>query len=273
MKDSPFFYFIFAMLFWISMSSIENQNTIIIGFAFMFAVNLLFMGYFTITQIINVFSNLVGDDPLINLGKFSIFINCLFLTISLIMIIIMIYNINSKWKKAKGTSFQLDPHYQNKMDLFKISLRNNLYFMMVDVLLVVLFKNHFNNVNQIDDSGSNKMSTYPRKIIKYVMGGIAVLWAFLSSNTKDMFMNFKRRSMTLPKPLQYLLYIPYILIAFCIAIIMCLFKIIIPDLFKHGVRYVYILAVPIFSFMLVFYSSYQLSLASSFTKIAQQDLI
>jgi hypothetical protein len=255
------------------MSSIKNQNTIIIGFAFMFAVNLLFMGYFTITQIINVFSNIAGDDPLINLGKFSIFINCLFLTMSLIIIIIMIYNINSKWKKAKGTSFQLDPYYQKKMDLFKLSLNNNLYFLMVDVLFVVLLKNHFNNINQLDDSGSNKISSYPRKIIKYVMAGIAVLWAYLSSNTKDMFMNFKRRSMTLPKPLQYVLYIPYILIAICIAIITSLFKIIIPDLFEHGARYVYILTIPIFSFLLVFYSSYQLSLASSFTKIAQQDLI
>jgi hypothetical protein len=273
MKDSPFFYFIFAMLFWISMSSIENQNTIIIGFAFMFVVNLLFMGYFTITQIINVFSNLTYDEPLINLGKFSIFVNCLFLTISLIMIIIMIYNINSKWKKAKGMSFELDPHYQNKMDLFKISLRNNLYFMMVDLLFVVFFKNHFNNVNQLDSSGSNNIYGYPRKIIKYVTSSLIILWDFLSSNTKDLFMNFKRRSITFPKPLQYVLYLPYILIAICIAIIMSFFKIIIPDLYTHGSRYVYILAVPIFSFLLVFYSSYQLSLAGSFTKIAQQDLI
>jgi hypothetical protein len=259
------------MLFWASMACINNKNSIMVGFAFLFVINIIFMAYFTITEIVNVFSKLSGDEPLINLGRFALFFNGTFLTACLICIFIMLQNINGKWKKAKGMTFQLDPYYQNNLDLFILSTTNNLYFTMVLLLFVVLFKDYFNNVNQIDNSNINKISSYPKKIIRFFVVGFVSIWKYIQVSTLENYLRFKKLSTGFP--LEMLFNLIWYILAICAAILLCIFKVILPDILNNFFRYLYLLTVPIFSFLLIFYASYELSLAVSFTKLAQQNLI
>lgn len=289
MKDSPFFYFIFAILYWISIKCLESSNSIIVGLGFLFAVNILFTAYFGITQIVNGYS--LADDFLVQLGKAAIMINGIFLMLSLTCALVMIYNINEKWKQSKGTSLQLSPYYQNNMDMFINSVINNIYFEGIIIGFIVIFKNYFNNVYQLDKTNATDAYGYVEKAIKYVWAGLVSIFyintysqarsyhVLLENWFPTSYESFKNASVFIYilqgflYVMYYILWIPMLILLCILAFIKTIFTKIVPSIYEHGFRYAYVTSVPILSMVIISYSIYQLYLAGSFTKLERQNII
>lgn len=288
MEYSPFYYFIFAILYFISIKCLQSENTIIVGLGFLFAVNLIFTIYFVVTQI-PIFK--LSDDILINLGRSAIAFNSIFLMMSLICAIIMIVNINEEWKKKKGTSLELPPFYKKNMDMFKDSIIDNIYYEAIIILFVVIFKTKFNNINQFDTSAYDGVYGYLKKLVMYVYAGLVSVFYF------NVYLKARANHIWLQKwfptsyesfqdvdvitfmwkgflyCMYYLLWLPLLILLCLIAFIMTIFTKIVPEVYRRGFRYIYVTAVPILSLVIIGSSIYQLYLAGSFTKLKRQQLI
>jgi hypothetical protein len=290
MKESPFYYIVFAILYFISMKCLESPNAIIVGLGFLFTVNVIFTIYFLSSQIIKGFLN-NGDDFLVIIGKSSILINSIFLMISLICAFVMITNINEKWKKKTGTSLELPPIYQKNMDMFVDSVVNNIYFEAIIILFIVFFKSNFNNVNQFDSTRTNGFTEYIKKLLKFIWEGLKYIFytiTFLRSRSYHTWLekyfptkyeSFEGTDIVtfITQGLLYCIYyaswIPTLLILYMISFIVTIFTKILPEVYRRGFRYIYVTALPILSLVIIGNSMYQLHLASSFTKLQRQELI
>jgi hypothetical protein len=290
MKESPFYYIVFAILYFISMKCLESPNAIIVGLGFLFTVNVIFTIYFVRSQIMNGFLN-IGDDFLVILGKSSIMINGIFLMISLICSFVMITNVNEKWKKKTGTSLELPPIYQKNMDMFVDSVVNNIYFEAIIILFIVFFKSYFNNVNQFDSTATNGFTEYVKKLLKFIWEGLKYIFYTITFSrarsyhtwlqkwfpTKyESFKNAEIFSFIIQGLLYciyYVLWIPTLLFLYMISFIVTIFTRIVPDVYRRGFRYIYVTALPILSLVIIGNSMYQVYLASSFTKLQRQELI
>jgi hypothetical protein len=273
MKDSPYIYIIFAVLYWVSIRAVQNKNITIVGFAFLFVVNLIFTGYFGLTQIVNNYSD--NDDVLINLGKVAIMTNCTFLITSLIFIIITINTINNDWKATKGASFELTPSEQKKMDELTQSISNNTYFGAIIIMFTVIFKTYFNNVNMFDKNKQNDISAYPEKIWNFIKNNSAIFFNCFKLSTQENYFTFKEMSMRLPYQfiVSNVVYIPFYIIAALISFVTCFFKITVPDIRNHFFRYVYVIGVPILSIAMIILSIEQLKITTSFLSLQRNELI
>jgi hypothetical protein len=279
MVEANIFYFIFAILYWVTIVSIENQGGIIVGFSFLFVINLLFTLYFGNTQILNGFS--MGDEFIINLGKASIMINGILLILSLICLLTMIDKINRQWNSVKGTSFKLDTYYQNNMDMFIKSVKNNVYYEAIIIIFIVLFKNSFNKINQFDNSLTNGAYEYAMKFALYILTTLTYIWysiRFNQLNYLGYINNYITKNpngifqTTLNIIINIVYWVSWLPLLFIAAIILFLTEGI-TDIYKHGFRYAYVIMVPILSCVVISFSIQQLYLAGSFTKVAQHNLI
>lgn len=279
MTESNIFYFIFAILYWVAIVSIESESGIIVGFSFLFVINLLFTLYFGNTQILNGFS--MGDEFIINLGKASVMINGIILLLSLICLLTMIDKINRQWNSVKGTSFKLDTYYQNNMDMFIRSVKNNVYYEAIIIIFIVLFKSSFNKINQFNSAPTNGAYEYAMKFALYILTTLTYIWYSIRFNqlnylgyinnyiTKNPSGIFETTVNIIINIVYWVLWFPLLLIA---AIVLFLTEGI-SNIYKHGFRYAYVIMVPILSCVVISFSIQQLYLAGSFTKVAQHNLI
>jgi hypothetical protein len=107
-------YTAFLILYLTAIIVLFYDNTVIIGYYFIFVVTcactLYNMSYLT---------SIEGMDLVPQIITFSIIVSGIFHSISLIFVIMMISNMRVKYSNTYGTPIQLPPKYQLQLDMFK----------------------------------------------------------------------------------------------------------------------------------------------------------
>jgi len=107
-------YTVFLILYLVAIIVLFYDNTVIIGYYFIFVVTcactLYNMSYLT---------NLEGMELVPQVISFSIVVSGIFHSISLIFVIMMISNMRVKYSSTYGTPIELPPKYQVQLDMFK----------------------------------------------------------------------------------------------------------------------------------------------------------
>ncbi len=159
-------YFAFFILYIGCFYFMYQKFTEIIGISTLFVVNAAFM-FFVVNEIL--VKNATNIIPLF--ANLSIIVGTLFHFISLIFVIMMISNLNTKYTSAYGTPINLPPIFADKMEGFKQYMIFS--FVLGSIIMVMLLNGK--SYEMIDIVPSMKNVSNPVPIIITILASTGLM--------------------------------------------------------------------------------------------------
>jgi hypothetical protein len=155
-------YFAFAILFIAGFIIVYIKNTEIIGFYYLFVVNIACTLY-----TISYFTSVDGMEMIPFMIAFSLFISGVFHTVCLIFIVMMISNLKVKYSDTYGTPINLPPIYKDHLEMFKRLMIST--FSVCGVLLIIYGAQYdiinINFTQQMKSIGNIMYNPYPFAVL------------------------------------------------------------------------------------------------------------
>ena len=155
-------YIAFFILYFAAFIIIYIKNTEIIGFYYLFIINVACTIYS-----ISYFTSVEGLDLVPYAIGFSLIISGIFHTVCLLFIVMMISNLKVKYSDTYGTPINLPPIYKDKLEMFK---RLMIATFSVCGLLLIMYGTQFNAINidfaqQMKTIGNIMYNPYPVAVL------------------------------------------------------------------------------------------------------------
>jgi hypothetical protein len=123
-------YLSFAILFIAGFIIVYIKNTEIIGFYYLFVINIACTLYG-----VSYFTSVDGMELVPFMIAFSLFVSGVFHIVCLIFIVMMISNLKIKYSDTYGTPINIPPIYKGRIDMFKRLMIST--FSVCGVLLII----------------------------------------------------------------------------------------------------------------------------------------